>query len=583
MGHKPEKVFIEVTREKQNTGRTKSRKDMLLEKIKESDGKELLARLKNEDETMLSKRDKLYLYYTQLGKCMYSGEPIDINDLLNNKGKFDIDHIFPYSLSGIDSLDNKVIVKSSLNREKSNIYPIENDIRAKMKSFWKMLKDKELISSEKYNRLIRDSALTEADTKGFINRQIVETSQSTKALAKILESYYGNDTKVVYSKGARVSEFRDTFKLPKSRIINDMHHAKDAYLNIVVGNVLNTKYTMSWFNKKPSFNNPFANNTPNAWDIENDKSLKTVKATMAKNTVLLTRQQEMRTGQLFELNPKAAGSENGMIPLKLNEQLRKKIANANDKQAVIKEWTDKYGGYNSLAISHLALVKHTEKKKSVYSFITIPIIRAKELLDSSNLEKYCIEELGLRNVEIIKKQVLFNTTITIDGFKSLLSGSSSGGKQLLLKSATPIFLDDKQTLYVKKLEKFEKNKALNKNYIINSQYDEITREQNEELYKVLIKKAYLPSFQNRPANMKNFIKEKFDKFKDLEIEKQSEMLIKLFTYFGSTNGTTDFSILEGGKAQGTLTMSSKIDPTKKHVILMFQSITGIYEEIIELK
>ena len=31
----------------------------------------------------------------------------------------------------------------------------------------------------------------------------------------------------------------------KSREINDLHHAKDAYLNIVVGNVFDTKFTRS--------------------------------------------------------------------------------------------------------------------------------------------------------------------------------------------------------------------------------------------------------------------------------------------------------------------------------------------------
>ena len=41
-----------------------------------------------------------------------------------------------------------------------------------------------------------------------------------------------------------MSQFRkDDLNILKSRIANDYHHAKDAYLNIVVGNVYNEKFT----------------------------------------------------------------------------------------------------------------------------------------------------------------------------------------------------------------------------------------------------------------------------------------------------------------------------------------------------
>lgn len=38
------------------------------------------------------KAKKLYLYYTQLGRCMYSGETINTSELFDNN-KYDIDHI----------------------------------------------------------------------------------------------------------------------------------------------------------------------------------------------------------------------------------------------------------------------------------------------------------------------------------------------------------------------------------------------------------------------------------------------------------------------------------------------------------
>ena len=41
---------------------------------------------------------------------MYSGEPIDLEDLWDNT-KYDIDHIYPQSKTMDDSLKNRVLVK----------------------------------------------------------------------------------------------------------------------------------------------------------------------------------------------------------------------------------------------------------------------------------------------------------------------------------------------------------------------------------------------------------------------------------------------------------------------------------------
>lgn len=589
MGHAPAKVFIEMTREKQDSGRTKSRKESLLEKIETIDKPEILKqlnydptvleKLKNEDEKLISKRDKLYLYYTQLGKCMYSGEPIDLEDLLGSSLNYDIDHIYPYSKSSDDSLENKVIVKSSLNRRKTDVFPINENIRIKMTPYWKALLEQKLISPEKYKRLTRSTPLTDADTNSFINRQIVETSQSTLALAKILERYYGDSTRIIYSKARRVSEFRDTFKIIKSRTMNELHHAQDAYLNIVVGNALHTKYTMNWFLKNPNFNDPYKFNIPNAWITTNDESIKTVKETLARNTILFTRQPEMKTGQLFDLNPKAKGSEKGMIPLKLTPELKAKL---NDEEAY-KAWTDKYGGYNSLAISHFALIKHIERKKTVYSFIRIPVIRAQELLNKDKLLKHCVNELKLQNPEIIKTRILINTLLIVDGFPMTISNCMNGGATIGLKSAVPLYLSSNDIQYLKYLENYDRNCAAYKNYEITPQYDLITKEGNESFYSTLVRKSMNATYQKRPANLSEVLRKGFGVFKELSLEEQARVLLNILNYFKMSSGLTNLAAIGGSKAQGTYTNSSKIDPSKKNVKLIFQSITGIYEEVLELK
>ena len=48
------------------------------------------------------RQDKLYLYFTQLGKCMYTGERIKFDSLFDNN-LYDIDHIYPRSKVKDDS------------------------------------------------------------------------------------------------------------------------------------------------------------------------------------------------------------------------------------------------------------------------------------------------------------------------------------------------------------------------------------------------------------------------------------------------------------------------------------------------
>lgn len=85
------------------------------------------------------RQDKLYLYYTQIGRCMYSGERIDLEELLRCEHLYDIDHIYPRSRVKDDSIDNRVLVKQTLNEKKGNDYPLSHEIVEAQKAFWSML------------------------------------------------------------------------------------------------------------------------------------------------------------------------------------------------------------------------------------------------------------------------------------------------------------------------------------------------------------------------------------------------------------------------------------------------------------
>ena len=95
-----------------------------------------------------------------------------------------------------------------------------------MKETWLFWKQKKFIDEEKYHRLIRNYELSEEELTGFINRQLVETSQSTKAFTQVLKQLMPQETEIVYSKAKNVSRFRnDRLKMVKVREMNDLHHA----------------------------------------------------------------------------------------------------------------------------------------------------------------------------------------------------------------------------------------------------------------------------------------------------------------------------------------------------------------------
>lgn len=610
IGYPPKKVFIEVARGEQEKKRTISRKNDLLSKMKtldDNDKKILLELgkgnsaedvqrdLEKTSESIISKRDKLYLYYSQLGRCMYSGKHIEISDLDNVK-IYDIDHIYPYSKSDDDSLTNKVLVCKNYNSEKSDDYPIKEEIRSKMTPFWKILLKRNLINQEKYNRLTRHTPLSDSDLQGFVNRQLVETAQNTKATADILKRYFGEETKIVYSKARKVSYFRKEFEIWKSRSINNLHHAKDAYLNIVVGNVLDTKYTNNFWSHRmvegyQNISKPFEHDVQNAWVAKNDDNLgslqtvyNTLLSTTMEKTILCTRQTIKRKGVLFDLMLVSKGSKEGALPAKSSDPLFKKLLSECSSEREANDiWTRKYGGYNSLKVSHFALVKHLSGKKDVVSFIPINVIDSKKLTSAKSIESYCTVELGLKNPKTIRNEVLINTKLVIDGYPFRIKGKDSGGANISLENAFPLIIGNDDTLSFKAIENLVQRIDKDRNYEVNELFDNVSSANNARLFKLLLQKAGMEKMNNRPANQMKILKDAQPIFDKLDIKDQCRALAYMLPYFAMGSGKADFTLIKGRKDGGFLRTSSKIEPSKKSLILIDESITGLFSKETVIK
>lgn len=94
IGYAPKRVFVEVTRGDGEKERTTSRKQKLIDLYKSIKGeaKDWIKEIEDKDENAFKSR-KLFLYYMQQGMCMYSGERIDLHNLMNDS-IYDMNHIY---------------------------------------------------------------------------------------------------------------------------------------------------------------------------------------------------------------------------------------------------------------------------------------------------------------------------------------------------------------------------------------------------------------------------------------------------------------------------------------------------------
>lgn len=573
----PDKIFIEMARgEEKEKKRTQSRKDRLMELYAacESDVREWTKELDQRNERDFNSM-KLYLYYTQMGRCMYTGEPIDLDALMSGNSKWDRDHIYPQSKIKDDSIDNLVLVNKTENAKKSNGL-LSLEVQKKQREFWKELLKGGFISKKKYDRLTRNSDFSEEELAGFISRQLVETRQSSKAVAELLKRIYP-DSKIVYVKASLASQFRkNNLHMLKSRRVNDYHHAKDAYLNIVVGDVYDAKFTsnpIAWMKKNYksnySINRVFDydvyRGTELVWkaidkDANKQGSIEIVRKTMLQNNILYTEYTYCGKGQLF------------------NETIAKKGAGAS---IALKKGLDpeKYGGYTSPNTAYFAFVEFDGKKgQRVKQILEIPVYVANRIPQDKNiLIEYFANVKGLKNVKILREKIKKNALISVDGFPMRIRGATE--KQLSLKGNVQLVVNDKTEELIRKIEKYIERKS---DFEPDVRYDGFTSEEMNNIYELLKDKLTDTVYKKRPANQSEFLTKHKENFQSLSLQSKAKTINEIITMLRcDIASTANLTAINGSANAGNIAMS-KSTIGKSKLILINQSVTGLFENRIEL-
>ena len=441
------------------------------------------------------------------------------------------------------------------------------------------------MNDEKYNRVTASTPLTDEQLAGFIARQLVETAQGTKGIADLFKAMMP-EAEIVYVKARNVSDFRKQSFL-KSRLVNEHHHAKDAYLNIVVGNVYYTKFTrnpMNFiknevqrisnkynYNLSKMFENDVVRNGEIAWSVQKNHkpgTMQVVSEVMCKNTPLITRQAFEQKGELFNIQPvgKYSAKAGNYVPLKVKDT---KLQNV-----------EKYGGYTSLKPAYFIFIEHGPEKKRKRCFEVVQSYYASQIKKESDLIEF-LEKNGYKNPRVIAGKIKKNSLIKYNGYLLYVIGMDAR-KNIEFSNATPMCLENKYIQYVSKLEKAYNEIILSERKKTEPRLSEkVTIENNLKLYRELTDKHVNSIYRNHPRSIGDILEKGEDKFESLDLVHQIKILYNLVLYTSFNRGTFSLTDIGGPKEVGRIRISGNMTEAKE-LKLIHYSVTGLYKKEIDL-
>lgn len=589
MGYRPKNIVIEMARENQTTSQGKKASTQRLKKLEaslKSLGSDLLKNnlVKNED----LRKNRLYLYFLQNGKDIYTGKCLDIQRLSH----YDIDHVIPQSFVTDNSIDNIVLTSSTDNRLKLDDVPSEIVVK-KQRLFWESLLKAGLMSERKFMNLTKAErgGLSKADKERFIHRQLVETRQITKRVAAILNERYNTQdevneseadkTKVVLLKAALISQFRKQFGVYKIREANDYHHGHDAYLNAVIAVKLmqinpklapdlvygeyrpyklfsdnkatRQKYRMTNLIKRFEEKHIVDENGEILWSKSRDLAI--IKKVLNYRQMNFVWKVEENQGMLFKETIFPAGESERLIPLKKELD------------------TIKYGGYKEIKSAYFIGIECTEtqRKKRVMSsrIIAVPVSET-EVFEKSPLNY--LENKGYDDPRFlfkVKKNSLFEFK---DGTKRLLVGAPAYSKEKRgeLQKANQMYLPIELYEYIYHLLRYDP-----------TEYPESVKYIDKHGYQLEILLSQVLDFAKKyikaDTNLEKISAIIESSFATASAKEKAETLINLFE-FTSFGVSRDFKVLGQKISRNRYVNINELWQAE----IIYQSITGLYETRINL-
>jgi CRISPR-associated endonuclease Csn1 len=572
----PTSITLEFTRERQDKPKeTNSRfyqikqayKNMQSDSMIEPQAEHKLVSLEETKKEDRLKAKRVYLYFLQLGKDMYTGEPINFEEL---DTRYDIDHIFPQSRIKDDSLDNMVLVSNTMNMEKGNTYPLSETIQTKMNDFWQYLRHNKLISPKKLDRLTRKTPLSEDELNDFVNRQKTTLDWINLETADIFKKKFNRQDDpsfVIYSKSRHVSDYRNNISAYKVRELNNLHHAHDAYLNVVVGRTLKTCLSVYDKNRQTKSHNidrilEYKLESLKPYIIGTSEK----KGILDYHDVLVTKKTEIKnTGGYWDqqiVAPSEKGSAS-LLPIK------------NDMDVNL------YGGYRKASTAFFTVVRKANGTKEI---IPIKTVECNAFyngihLDQNKLEQHVKSEYGST---VICPVIPVNTKVLLEQVPLRIAGKTNNN--IIYHNVTELILSPSHRKYLRLLLKSsQKMKQLRAGQEF-SLPKEITSDNNVELYGIIHESVTKDRNKNTRLFSKNIhnqiLREQpstSELFSTMSIEDQMDTLVTIVTRLLKANTSNQGKLF--GKSYIDFTKNCKI---KYDFSIIKESVTGFYTKRVDI-
>ena len=198
------------------------------------------------------------------------------------------------------------------------------------------------------------------------------------------------------------------------------------------------------------------------------------------------------------------------------------------------------------------------------------------------LLQYCREFYSLNNPQILIPCIKKNARLVINGFPMHLK--SSTGKQLDLRGAVQLCLDKDHIIYLKKVTKYLEENAIrrDKRVLLEIRHEAgITKEANLELYEAFLEKLNRTIYQYRPANPKEALLKGREKFIMLNLSEQCIVLGEILHLFQGRYSVGNLTLIGASANSGKIQVGKTISNCNS-VKLVNQSVTGIYEQVVDL-
>ena len=381
--------------------------------------------------------------------------------------------------------------------------------------------------------------------------------------------------------------------LLKVRELNDYHHAKDAYLNIVEGNVYHEKFTKNFFSfaKQNGTHRTYnltkmfekkIRSTENKDNIiwDPDISMDTVKTMMRSNDVRVTQRAVPQKGGLSDetVYKKGVAKRGVYLPLKSSD------IHLSD--------VEKYGGRTKMTIAEYVILKVMDiKDKEKIEIFPLPLYVSNQGCLKEDIialySKGSKDAKKIKSIEVMYRGLYIGSLVNINGFKYYLGGRT--GDKVCVDCAIDLVLDNDISIYIKLLEKVEYQKIENPKtfdihnitttYLRNEIY--VTAEDNKKLYQAFMDKLSTPLFIRLKGNkIEEFKTIGFDKFCELSLENQVTILMEILNIITNFKTTRNLELIKIKSSRSTVGIN--VSNTESFSVIT-TSITGLYENEIKIK